>query len=235
VSSPPASRLPDHIRITRPVRTADDKYLTRPPYVAANMARSNSITSISSISSRSSRASSTEAEPTMQIFVKDVAGDSTSPFLPPHNPHQALTSPTPAFPLTVPQSTTVSTLRKLLALRTNLPELSLRIIHAGKHLPPSSTLASHNIARESTRHIALPLLGGAPPKKQRCNATACKDAAQRIVGDCGFCQGHFCGKHRMLESHECPGLEGCKQEEKERNAQKLESERTAPMKGIGAA
>ncbi|KAK0325728.1 hypothetical protein LTR82_003265 [Friedmanniomyces endolithicus] len=168
------------------------------------MARSNSITSISSISSHSSRASSAEAEPTMQIFIKDLAGD-------------------------------ISTLRKLLALRTNLPELSLRIIHAGKHLPPASTLASHHIARESTLHIALPLLGGAPPKKQRCNATACKDAAQRIVGDCGFCQGHFCGKHRMLESHECPGLEGCKQEEKERNAQKLESERTAPMKGIGAA
>ncbi|KAK0909256.1 hypothetical protein LTR91_014856 [Friedmanniomyces endolithicus] len=179
------------------------------------MARSNSITSISSISSRSSRASSAEAEPTMQIFVKDVAGDT--------------------FPLTVPQSTTVSTLRKLLALRTNLPELSLRIIHAGKHLPPASTLASHNIARESTLHIALPLLGGAPPKKQRCNAAACKDAAQRIVGDRRLLPGAFCGKHRMLESHECPGLEGCKQEEKERNAQKLESERTAPMKGIGAA
>ncbi|KAK1072403.1 hypothetical protein LTR33_010260 [Friedmanniomyces endolithicus] len=124
------------------------------------MARSNSITSISSISSRSSRASSAEAEPTMQIFVKDVAGD-------------------------------ISTLRKLLALRTNLPELSLRIIHAGKHLPPASTLASHNIARESTLHIALPLLGGAPPKKQRCNAAACKDAAQRIVGDRRLLPGAF--------------------------------------------
>ncbi|TKA48820.1 hypothetical protein B0A55_13252 [Friedmanniomyces simplex] len=179
------------------------------------MPRSNSITSISSISSRSSRASSAEAEPTMQIFVKDVAGDT--------------------FPLTIPESTTVSTLRKLLALRTNLPETSLRLVHAGKHLPPPTTLASHNITRESTLHLALPLRGGAPPKKLRCQAKECRDAAQRIVGDCGFCQGHFCGKHRMLEAHECPGLEGCKQEEKERNAAKLESERTAPMKGIGAA
>lgn len=45
------------------------------------------------------------------------------------------------------------------------------------------------------------------PKKIRCSAPACKDAAQRIVGDCGFCNGHFCGKHRLLEEHNCEGLE----------------------------
>jgi len=80
-------------------------------------------------------------------------------------------------------------------------------------------------------HIALPIRGGAP-KKIKCQAKDCKDAAQRIVGDCGFCQGHFCGKHRMLESHACPGLEDCKKEEKDRNKEKLESERTVAIKGI---
>ncbi|KAK0928854.1 hypothetical protein LTR57_002474 [Friedmanniomyces endolithicus] len=111
------------------------------------MARSNSITSISSISSRSSRASSTEAEPTMQIFVKDVAGDT--------------------FPLTVPQSTTVSTLRKLLALRTNLPELSLRIIHAGKHLPPlqHSRLPQHRPRKHPAHRPA-------PPRRRAPQETA---------------------------------------------------------------
>ncbi|KAK5700284.1 hypothetical protein LTR17_023041 [Elasticomyces elasticus] len=178
------------------------------------MPRSNSITSISSISSRSSRASSVEAEPTMQIFVQDVAGET--------------------FPLTIPESTSVSTLRKLLALRTNLPENDLRIVYAGKHLSPSDSLASCNVSRESTLHMALPIRGGAP-KKIRCNAKECKDVAQRIVGDCGFCQGHFCGKHRMLESHECKGLESAKQEDKDRNTAKLQSERTTQMKGIGAA
>lgn len=79
--------------------------------------------------------------------------------------------------------------------------------------------------------MALPIRGGAP-KKIRCNAKDCKDAAQRIVGDCGFCKGHFCGKHRMLESHNCTGLEDCKKEEKDRNTQKLESERTVAIKGI---
>lgn len=79
--------------------------------------------------------------------------------------------------------------------------------------------------------MALPIRGGAP-KRIRCNFKECKDQAQRIVGDCGFCQGHFCGKHRMLESHACTGLEDCKQEEKDRNRQKLESERTVAIKGI---
>lgn len=46
-----------------------------------------------------------------------------------------------------------------------------------------------------------------PPKKIRCTYKECKEAAQRIVGDCGFCNGHYCGKHRLLEDHKCDGLE----------------------------
>ncbi|KAK4612021.1 AN1-type zinc finger protein TMC1 [Fulvia fulva] len=170
--------------------------------------RSNSITSISSFCSR---ASSAEPEPTMQIFVKSIQGDT--------------------FPITIPESTSVHTLRSLLALRTNTPESDLRLVHAGKHLSPSEALSTYHISGESTVHMALPIRGGAP-KKIRCNAKDCKEKAQLIVGDCGFCKGHFCGKHRMLESHNCTGLEDCKKEEKERNREKLESERTVAIKGI---
>ena len=165
----------------------------------------------------------------MQLFVKNIAGDSKNPdHLSPIN--ASLTDPT-AFSITVPRSTSVGTLRSLLALRTNIPERDLRIVFAGKHLSPTDTLSSYNVTRESTLHIALPIRGGAP-KKIRCNFKDCKDAAQRIVGDCGFCEGHFCGKHRMLESHNCTGLEDCKQEGKDRNREKLESERTVAIKGI---
>ncbi|OTB09021.1 hypothetical protein M426DRAFT_7049 [Hypoxylon sp. CI-4A] len=45
------------------------------------------------------------------------------------------------------------------------------------------------------------------PLKPRCTFKECKSAAQRIVGDCGFCDGHFCAKHRLLEDHKCSGLE----------------------------
>ncbi|EON66976.1 hypothetical protein W97_06092 [Coniosporium apollinis CBS 100218] len=148
----------------------------------------------------------------MQIFVKNLTGDT--------------------IPLSIPSNTSIATLKSLLALRTNLPSSDLRLVFAGKHLSDSdSTLSDYAIARESTLHLALPLRGGAP-KKIRCSYKECKDAAQRIVGDCGFCNGHFCGKHRLLEDHKCEGLEDCKKESHERNANKLNSERTMAIRGV---
>lgn len=136
-----------------------------------------------------------------------------------------------AFAMQIPETTSIATLSSLLAIRTNLPPQDLRLVHAGKHLSSSSTLADYSIANESTLHLALPLKGGAP-KKIRCQFKDCKDAAQRIVGDCSFCGNHYCGKHRMLESHACTKLEDCKMEEKERNRERLERERTVAIKGI---
>ncbi|KAF2122039.1 ubiquitin-related domain-containing protein [Lophiotrema nucula] len=162
----------------------------------------------------SSISSTSEVEDTMQIFVKDVSGHNT-------------------IPLTIPSSTTISTLRTMLSLRSSMPDpSSLRLVHAGKHLSsPDDTLSSYNIQPNSTLHLALPLRGGGP-KKIRCSFKECKDAAQRIVGDCGFCEGHFCGKHRLLEDHKCSGLEDCKKESHERNADKLNSERTVAIRGV---
>jgi hypothetical protein len=60
----------------------------------------------------------------------------------------------------------------------------------------------------------------------------CKAQAQRIVGDCAFCGGRFCSRHRLLESHACPNLEDCKKESHEQNASKLISERTVAIRGI---
>ncbi len=87
----------------------------------------------------------------------------------------------------------------------------------------------------------------------------CKAVAQRIVGDCGFCQGHFCSNHRLLEDHKCQNLEDvsypapsqwwlvgladvlpediladlvekCKREAFEQNAMQLNKERTQVIK-----
>jgi len=71
-----------------------------------------------------------------------------------------------------------------------------------------------------------------PPRKIKCKAADCREIAQRIIGHCGFCSKDFCGKHRLLEDHKCAGLEDCKKESHELNAAKLNSERTAVIKGI---
>jgi hypothetical protein len=142
----------------------------------------------------------------MQIFVKNVTGDSKFHPLP-----ASLGTPADAYlavALAVPTDLTVQNLVTLISLRTSLPEEDLRLVYAGKHLSlsPTETLASLNITRDSTIHLALPLRGGMA-KKIRCTYKDCKGAAQGIIGDCGFCNGTFCGKHRLLEDHKCTGLE----------------------------
>lgn len=129
----------------------------------------------------------------------------------------------------VPSSTTIKTLTSLVALRTNTPEAGLRILHNGTHLSlVSESLVNLEIPAHSTLQIALPLR----PKRNRCQASECGAAAQKIVGDCSFCAGHFCARHRMLEAHACPELAACKAQEKERNRAKLESERTFALRGL---
>lgn len=158
-----------------------------------------------------SRTSSPEPTANIQIFIKDISGET--------------------IPMVVPAHLSIQNLTTLLSVRMSCPETDLRLVHAGRHLTPPYTLSTYNIARESTIHLASPLRGGMPSKKVRCSFKDCKGAVQRIVGDCGFCSGHFCGKHRLLEDHKCEGLEDCKRESHERNAAQLHAERTRVIKG----
>lgn len=63
-------------------------------------------------------------------------------------------------------------------------------------------------------------------------AVKCKEKAQPIMGDCNFCNKCFCSKHRMLEAHDCPGLQTAREQDRERNKLKLESEATPMLRGI---
>lgn len=155
-------------------------------------------------SSLPSPSSSPEPADTMNIFIKNVAGNSKSDS---RDVHGSMLTYNSAIPITVPQDLSVRNLTTLVSLRTSLPESDLRLVYAGKHLSPSSTLAEINIQKDSVLHLAVPLRGGMPPKKIRCTYKDCREGAQRIIGDCGFCNGHFCGKHRLLEDHKCDGLE----------------------------
>lgn len=104
---------------------------------------------------------------------------------------------------------------------------------------PSQPPSTENITTDpSTPSTSTPASSGAatPTKrksnKPRCSKQGCKAPAQPIVGDCGFCQKRFCGKHRMLESHNCEGLEDARRADKERNTAKLEGERTVMLRGL---
>lgn len=105
--------------------------------------------------------------------------------------------------------------------------------------PESSEMTTTTLAAESPAPSSTTTSGTSTPtstkrksNKPRCTKDGCKALAQPIVGDCGFCQKRFCGKHRMLESHNCTGLEDARQADKDRNTAKLEHERTIMLRGL---
>ncbi|RMZ88882.1 hypothetical protein DV736_g3886, partial [Chaetothyriales sp. CBS 134916] len=100
---------------------------------------------------------------------------------------------------------------------------------AGLATTDSRTSTTPTLTPASTPRTSTP---SKRPSRPRCSKTDCKALAPPIVGDCGFCQKRFCGKHRMLESHNCEGLQDARQADKDRNAAKLQSERTVMLRGL---
>lgn len=144
---------------------------------------------------------------------------------------------------------TVTNVLEFLSASTGALPSDVKLMLNSQPLDPSSTVAELSLSASSTLDLSPPVSSspkavsstvkaasksGTPRKsnKPRCSKEGCKTAAQPIVGDCGFCQQRFCGKHRMLESHNCAGLDDARQADKDRNAAKLESERTMVLHGL---
>jgi hypothetical protein len=61
--------------------------------------------------------------------------------------------------------------------------------------------------------------------KGRCIQDGCLLRAARIIGDCRYCEGVFCARHRLPESHSCGNISRCRQQSFEKNSEKLLSEK----------
>lgn len=88
-----------------------------------------------------------------------------------------------------------------------------QIIVSSPPLPASSTTSKPLPATDASR-----------------DTVDCNKAAQRIVGDCGFCGKSFCGNHRLPEQHGCVKLQACRDAAHAANKAKLEAERTVAPK-----
>ncbi|CAN6628589.1 AN1-type zinc finger protein Tmc1p [Trichomonascus vanleenenianus] len=111
-----------------------------------------------------------------------------------------------------------------------------RLVYDGKPLDDSDTVVDYHIDNHSTLYFTThdnttQVTSKAPRKgRKRCSYKKCISAPLRGVGDCGFCDGRFCSKHRLMEQHDCIGLHNCKQQMHERNAVKLQEQQTVANK-----
>jgi predicted nucleic acid binding AN1-type Zn finger protein len=131
----------------------------------------------------------------------------------------ALSSPFP-FPFTLASfpfliytssadrlSKTTSSFNTAFIALTTPSSLPHQLDTAVLNLVVSGIAATSSTITQNHRYFNSTTTATMPAKKIRCTFKECTGAAQRIVGDCAFCNGHYCGKHRLLEDHKCEGLE----------------------------
>ena len=98
--------------------------------------------------------------------------------------------------------------------------------YEGLVLSPEKTLESYSLPPNPTLTASLPLTAAKTINpKGRCSQNGCADRAIKIVGECRYCAQHYCGKHRLPESHACENLQGCRQQSYEKNSSKLMGEK----------
>lgn len=118
----------------------------------------------------------------------------------------------------------------LVYLTTNDSEMMLERIRAESSALVDDEAASVDIHPVQLKKAKTKSKSRSKSKSKKCSFLNCNSTPLRMVGDCQFCQGKFCSKHRLLESHNCKGLKICKDKCYERNALKLQSEQTVASK-----
>ncbi|AGO11974.1 AaceriAGR296Wp [[Ashbya] aceris (nom. inval.)] len=90
------------------------------------------------------------------------------------------------------------------------------------------TVTSERPAGDGARRVDKK--AGRRRKRERCQFGKCVSSALKFIGECQFCDGQFCSRHRLMENHTCRGLRTCKEHMRRRNADKLAQEQTVVAK-----
>ena len=93
-------------------------------------------------------------------------------------------------------------------------------------LDDTSKAQSPNALSKAVKRVAKKPSKAQKRKKNQCYFDTCISTISEFIGDCEFCDGHFCSRHRLLETHRCEGLHSFREELRKRNAEKLALEKT---------
>lgn len=89
---------------------------------------------------------------------------------------------------------------------------------------------SSSIPAKSGDDTPTPTTTETNSKKTRCSFNSCQGRVVKIIGDCKFCSGKFCARHRTVEAHSCANIDKCKQAHYQKNEKRLMGEKTNSSK-----
>ncbi|CCF57606.1 hypothetical protein KAFR_0C06140 [Kazachstania africana CBS 2517] len=100
--------------------------------------------------------------------------------------------------------------------------------NASSPLPILSKISSTDSGVSTSRKRVNKRSSQKPKKKRKnlCFFKDCDNLSLKLIGDCKFCNGSFCSKHRIMENHDCNRLNDCKEIMHKKNADKLNKEQT---------
>ncbi|AOW00123.1 hypothetical protein B0I72DRAFT_133033 [Yarrowia lipolytica] len=141
-----------------------------------------------------------------------------------------------SYDVTMDASNTIAAVKEYLHERdTTLSSSTIDLVFGGQSLDDTKTIEELDLDSKTVNVVSRNVASrnSAPKttkKKKRCSFNGCSSAPLRMVGDCSFCDGKFCSTHRLLEQHNCSGLQSCKDQLHEQNASKLHREQTQANK-----
>ncbi|KAG5358447.1 AN1-type zinc finger protein [Yarrowia sp. B02] len=136
-----------------------------------------------------------------------------------------------SYDVTMDGSNTIKTVKEYLHERdTALSSSTIDLVYGGQSLDDTKTIDELDLDAKTVNVVSRCSAPNPTKKKKRCSFKGCSSAPLRMVGDCSFCDGKFCSTHRLLEQHNCSGLQSCKDQLHEQNASKLQREQTQANK-----
>ncbi|KAH3686627.1 hypothetical protein WICPIJ_002377 [Wickerhamomyces pijperi] len=127
------------------------------------------------------------------------------------------------------QNYTRSTEDKTQLVHSNIISTSITATATETPLPSNGTAANTTTTTTSLNSTSSKILKPKKKSKKLCNYKSCL-SPHSIIGDCQFCFKKFCGKHRLLESHDCEHYREVQKDYHDRNARKLEAQQTIMSK-----